>query len=71
MFIGLLIGKLGETMKTDNAKRFADPGNLHIPGCKENNKKISRKLAAILIIDEKENLIRSSISVYILMGDFT
>ena len=34
-------------------------------------KKISRELAAILIIDEKENLIRSSISVYILMGDFT
>ena len=58
-------------MKTDNAKRFADPGNLHIPGFKENNKKISRELAAILIIDEKENLIRSSISVYILMGDFT
>ena len=57
-------------MKTDNAKRFADPGNLHIPGFKK-KKKISRELVAILIIDEKENLIRSSISVYILMGDFT
>ena len=38
---------------------------------RELKKKISRELAAILIIDEKENLIRSSISVYILMGDFT
>ena len=38
---------------------------------REFKKKISRELAAILIIDEKENLIRSSISVYILMGDFT
>ena len=46
-------------MKTDNANRFADPENLSFPGFKGiltkkiSRKKISRQVAAILIIGVK------------------
>ena len=37
-------------MKMDNGKRLAAPENLYIPGIKIILKKISRQVAAILII---------------------
>ena len=61
----------GKPWKRTMPKDLQTPETYIYQVSRELKKKISRKLAAIWIIDEKENLIRSSISVYILMGDFT
>ena len=50
-------------MKTDNTNRLSDPENLYIPGfegiLKKKLKKISRQVAAILIIGGKLEMPRN------------